>query len=445
MDLLREVEDSAARNFLPQTRMSGRHAQCEKICMWGYRSAPNARRLNPRNDLPLRKAGPALTLPLLLALPWLLLPVLAAAFVRRRPALEGWDAPEDAEAPLVSVIVPARDEALNVEACLRSLRASSYPRLEVILVDDGSTDGTGEVARRAAEGDPRVRIIRGDPLPAGWFGKAWACEQGVREARGELLAFADADVIAEPELIGRSVGALRARRAALLSAIPHQVLGGFWERVVMAQVGMLFLARYPDPERVNRSPRTRDKIALGGYILARRDAYDAAGGHRAVRHEVAEDMALAQRFHALGHPTLLVAAERFLRVRMYRSLAEIVEGWSKNLALSSRRTAPGPLAGTVPWLLLSGVFFFWLLPPLVLLRGALGTAGWPWLHAAAVAQAAGTAFWAAMYRRGGHNPFYALAVPLGALVMCGIVLRSLARGGRVRWKGREYGAMEATG
>jgi chlorobactene glucosyltransferase len=386
-----------------------------------------------------------LTLPLLLALPWLLLPVLAAAFVRRRPALEECDATADGDAPRVSVIVPARNEALNVEACLRSLRASSYPRLEIILVDDGSTDGTGEVARRVAEGDPRVRIVRSDPLPAGWFGKAWACEQGVRAANGELLAFADADVIAAPELVGRSVDVLRARGAALLSAMPHQVLGGFWERVVMAQVGMLFLARYPDPERVNRSPRTRDKIALGGYILVRRSAYEAAGGHRAVRHEVSEDMALAQRFHALGHRTLLVSADRFLRVRMYRSLAEIVEGWSKNLALSSRRTAPGGLTGAVPWLLLAGVFFFWLLPPLVLLRGALGIVGWPWLPAAALAQAAGTAFWAAMYRRDGHNPFYALLVPLGALVMCGIVMRSLARGGRVRWKGRDYGAMEPTG
>lgn len=381
-------------------------------------------------------------LPLLLALPWLLLPVLAAAFVRRRPALEHWSAPADAEAKTVSVIVPARNEALNIGQCVRALRASAYPRLEIIVVDDGSTDGTGDAARTAAEGDPRVRVLAGEPLPAGWFGKAWACEQGVRAARGELLAFADADVAAHPELVGRTVAALAERGAALLSAIPRQVLGGFWERVVMAQVGMLFLARYPDPERVNRSAGTRDKIALGGYILVRRDAYDATGGHRAVRHEVAEDMALAQRFHALGHPPLLVAAERFVSVRMYRSLAEIVDGWSKNLALSSRRTAPGPLAAVVPWLLLAGVFFFWLLPPLVLLRGALGMAGWPWVPAAAVAQAAGTAFWAAMYRRDGHNPLYALLVPVGALVMCGIVLRSVARGGRVRWKGREYAAME---
>ena len=370
-----------------------------------------------------------MTLPLLLALPWLLLPVLAAAFVRRRPALQGWSAPPDAEAPRVSVIVPARNEARNVGACVRALRASAHPRLEIIVVDDGSTDGTGDAARRAAEGDARVRVLRGEPLPAGWFGKAWACEQGVRAARGELLAFADADVAAHPELVGRTVAALRGRGAALLSAMPRQVLGGFWERVVMAQVGMLFLARYPDPERVNRSAQTRDKIALGGYILVRRDAYDAIGGHRAVRHDVAEDMALAQRFHALGHAPLLVAAERFVSVRMYRSLAEIVEGWSKNLALSSRRTAPGPVAAAVPWLLLSGVFFFWLLPPLVLVRGALGMAGWPWVPAAAVAQAAGTAFWAAMYRREGHNPLYALLVPVGAGVMCGIVLRSLARGG----------------
>lgn len=105
-------------------------------------------------------------------------------------------------------------------------------------------------------------------------------------------------------------------------------------------------------------------------------------------------------------------------------------------------TAPGRLAGAVPGLLLAGTFFFWLPPLLVLVRGAFGFAGWPWVSAAAVAQAAGTAFWAAMYRRAGHNPLYALPVPLGALVMCGIVARSVARGRRVRWKGREYVAME---
>lgn len=386
-----------------------------------------------------------LLVPLLWSVPWLLLPLLAAAFIRRRPALDGWPPAAGPGAPWVTVIVPARNEAHNIGACVRSLRASSWPRLEIVVVDDGSEDGTGNRARAAAQGDPRVTVMESEPLPAGWFGKPWACEQGVCRARGELIAFCDADMRAGPELVGRTVAALAQRDAALLSAIPRQVLGGFWERVVMAQVGMLFLMRYPDPERVNRSPRTRDKIALGGYILVRRDAYEAAGGHRAVRHEVSEDMAIAQRFHALGHEPLLVHAEPHLRVRMYRSLAEIVEGWGKNLARSSGRTAPGPLAALVPWLILSGLFFFWLLPSLVLIRGALGIVGWPWVPAAAVAQGVSIAFWAAMYRRDGHNPLYAALAPLGALVMCGILLASLLRRGTVTWKGRRYAAaaMEA--
>ncbi len=382
---------------------------------------------------------------LLYALPWLLLPVLAAAFVRRRPRLDECPPVADEDAPTVTVVVPARNEAHNVGDCVSGLLASAYPHLQVIVVDDASADGTAGLALAAGTGDPRLTVIDAGPLPAGWFGKPWACEQGVRRAEGELIAFCDADMRVQAELVGRSVAALRAHGAALLSAVPRHVLGGFWERVVMPQVGMLFLARYPDAGRVNRSRHTRDKIALGGYILVRRDAYQAVGGHRTVRHEVSEDMALAQRFHAAGHAPVLVHAEPYLRVRMYRSLAEIVEGWGKNLASSSTRSAPGPLGALVPWLLVCGLFFFWLLPPLVLVRGALGVVGTPWVPAAAVAQALSLGFWAAMYRREGQSPLYAALVPLGALVMAGIIIRSQLSGGRVTWKGRRYAPAPAEG
>lgn len=380
-------------------------------------------------------------IPFLWALPWLLLPLWALGVVRPRP-LRPRRTRRSVRLPLVSLIVPARDEEHSLPACLESLQASRYPGLEIIVVDDGSTDRTADVACAAARADPRIRLVRGEPLPPGWFGKPWACAQGERAARGSVLAFVDADMRVHPDLLARSVATLHRERAALLSVIPRQELGSVWERLIMPHFLLLFVLRFPDPDRVNRSPRTRDKVALGGWIVARRDAYRLVGGHATVRHEVAEDLRLAQRFHAAGYLPLLASGDELLAVRMYRSLGAIVEGWSKNLAISSRQTGSGPLARGIPWLLLLGLVGVWMIPPAALLLGSAGV----W-QAASVAWGAWAtlgllAFGGLVCRRLGMHLGYAALLPAGAAVAALIVLRSIVRGQRVRWKGRDYRTAE---
>ena len=217
---------------------------------------------------------------LLPALPWLVPFASLFRLANTRPSLS--DAPL-AEGSLVSVIIPARNESATIETVVRSVLASTYRPLELLVVDDRSppTIPPTIVERLAAE-DSRVRLVPGEPLPPGWYGKPWACVQGYRAAQGELLLFTDADTRHQPELLARAVGALRAEGADLLTVAPRQRCVTFWERVVMPQIWLLLALRY-HPDRVNRARRERDVIANGQFILVPRESYEAAGTHAAVR------------------------------------------------------------------------------------------------------------------------------------------------------------------
>jgi hypothetical protein len=216
------------------------------------------------------------------------------------------------------------------------------------------------------------------------------------------------------------------------------VLGSFWERLVMPHFLLLFLLRFPDPARVNRSTRARDKVGLGGWMIVRRDAYEAADGHAGVRAEVSEDLRLAHRVHDVGYRSLLAIGDRFMSVRMYRSLGDIVEGWSKNLAISSRQTVSGALGWLVPWMLVLWLVGMWMVPPAALVLGATGI--WPGASVswAALACAGLASLGLVVCRRLRIPVAYAVLFPIGAAVALGIVLRSIVRGERVQWKGREY-------
>jgi len=375
-------------------------------------------------------------LPLLLATPWLA--VLAFLVLRVRLPSE-LPAGPPRRTPPVSVIVPARDEAVNIRACVGSLVASSYPDFEVIVVDDRSADGTAELARSVGSGNAgRVEVVAGADPPDGWLGKPWACWQGARVARGDLLLFTDADTVHGASLLGRAVAALEEERAGLVTVAGRQIMETFWEKLVQTQVFLTMLFRFYDAEGAARRGRWRDAIANGQFMLFRREAYEALGGHEAVRGEVVEDLALAQRTVRAGRRMAVHMAEADLATRMYRSLAELVAGWSKNIYNGGLQSMPPWLRPIVaPGSALTGLTL-WIVPPLALLAAALGVGGAGLMLWSALTAGMSVVLFSLFGARMGAPPWYGLLYPLGAAVGMYIFLRAWRRGRRVEWKGRAY-------
>jgi chlorobactene glucosyltransferase len=375
---------------------------------------------------------------LLPALPWLAPFAGLVRLADNRPNLS--DVAPVEGTPL-SVIIPARNESATIGTVVRSILASSYRPLELLVVDDRSTDDTAAIVERLAKTDARLRLLRGEPLPPGWYGKPWACAQGARAATGDILVFTDADTRHEPELLGRAVGALRRESADLVTVAPHQRCVTFWERVIMPQIWLLLGLRY-HPRRVNRAQRERDVIANGQFILTTREAYEAIGTHAAVRHEVAEDLALAQTCLRHGRRLHFAFAERLMETRMYQDLGSLLEGWSKNVYLGGRRSFPNEpaLRALVPVMLIAALGF-WLVPPVILLAGLLGAHIGGLAPAAAAAVGLSALFWGTL-SFGMKIPVpYGLLYPLGTVMALFIVLRSTWRGQRrVEWRGRVYGS-----
>jgi hypothetical protein len=271
------------------------------------------------------------------------------------------------------------------------------------------------------------------------MGKQWACATGAAAATGDILCFADADTTHAPDLLPRAVHALQARGAALLSVAGYQELGTFWEKVVQPQVLAVIAGRYGGGDRVSRARRPVDKIANGQCLLMTRAAYDQVGGHAAVRDVIVEDLKLAQRTAALGLPVHLVVGERQLATRMYTSLPELVKGWRKNVYAGGREAMPLGILGQLIFpLLLLFPAAAQLLPVAVLLAAAFTPVSDRETLAAIIKLGATLTFWAAVYRRAGLSPLWALLFPLGAITYCAIALQAIARGRRVEWRGREY-------
>ena len=364
----------------------------------------------------------------LLASPWILaLFLILYRYATRRPQLRDY-APA-ASGPLISVIIPARNEARNIDACVRSILAASYPNIEIIVVDDRSTDGTGDLAERLG-----VRVVRGAELPAGWFGKQWALVQGNRVARGELLLFADADTRHEPELIARAVTALQTERVDLFSVIPRQETVTFWERLIQPHVFVALAARISDLRRLNRTRVDWNAIANGQFILVTRASYERVGTHEAVKSTVTDDVMLAQTYVRHGLDIFLVHAVSDMTTRMYGSLREIIEGWSKNLALGAPLMAP-----PVRWIRAVFPYVMWM-PALLWIGPPVAWAAFGW-HFAAIATIASLITWIGIYA-GERSPVrYAFLYPLGSAMVALIMIRSAWRGGRkVEWRGRVYKA-----
>jgi chlorobactene glucosyltransferase len=339
----------------------------------------------------------------------------------------------------VSIVLPARNEAAHIDGCVGSLCASTWPDLEIIVVDDHSTDGTGDLARAAAAGDARVRVISAPDLPADWFGKQWACHTGARDATGDWLLFTDADTRHGPELVARMM-AMRAQRGAdLFSVAGHQVMGTIWEQAVQPSVFTLILGRYGGADQLERATHPRDVVANGQCFLMSRTWYDRIGGHVAVRQYVAEDLMLAQRTVLEGGRVSMALGILHLSTRMYDGLASLIKGWGKNLYAGGRHAMWGGEA-VRKWLypLLLLAFPFGIVGPF--LGAALGALlSWPamlaWGLCASLAVLSSFALANILNKDPAWRAIYA---PLGGLVLLIICLKAITRGDQVQWKGREY-------
>jgi chlorobactene glucosyltransferase len=381
------------------------------------------------------------SLSLLLTAPWIVLPVATIVRSLRSRSLDEEPRTVPPDSPLVSLVIPARNEAHNIARCASSALSADYPALEVIVVDDHSTDGTGNIARAIAATDARLRVIEPDALPAGWFGKQWACAAGADASRGDIIGFLDADTWQTPDLVPRVVNAMSSRGSDLLSVGGVQELGSFWERVVQPQLFSIMFMRYGGTEIVNGSRRVEDKIANGQCLFVRRDAYIELGGHAAVRDRVAEDLALAQRFYAAGRRTTLVLGLDQLSTRMYTSLRELVDGWGKNVYAGGRDAMPFGAAGKLLFpLLLVSPALAGLLPPVLLVLALAGLLGHGVLLWSAIATGVNLLWWLVVYRAMRQSMAYALLYPLGAAVLLYITGRAITRGQQVEWKGRQYRA-----
>lgn len=359
-------------------------------------------------------------------------------------------------APLISVCVPARNEERNIRACVDGLLAQDYPNFEIIVLDDRSTDGTPEILREMSlessslllemgirkEQAPPLHIISGSALPAGWAGKPHALYQAAAAARGEWLCFVDADTFLSPATLSSCYAKAIQTKADMFTIMTFQILGSFWEKTVMPLV-MTALSVGFSPRKVN-DPARKDAIANGQFILIKRSVYDAIGGHERVKDNIVEDKAIAEQVKWNGYRLIVADGYLLARTRMYTSLPEMWEGWTKNiyLGLSDR--------SELLWLGVFGAF--------IALLAALFVPIWPLLGLnwyfnggggmAAAVLVESLIFWVYMVFarvRVTHkmeiSPWYAFSTPIGSAVFAAMMITSAFRvltGKGVTWKGRSY-------
>lgn len=329
-------------------------------------------------------------------------------------------------APLISAIVPARNEEATIARAVLSLAAQ--PEIsEIIVVNDQSTDGTAAELARLAEKIPRLRVMEAPSLPEGWTGKNHAVSLGAAAAKGGWLLFTDAEVVHLSGAAARALANAAAFHADLVSYSPEQETRTWWERALIPFVYTRLGQKFPY-DAVN-DPESSIAAANGQFLLIRREAYSRIGGHAAIASEVLEDVALARNAKQAGLRLHFASGEGIARARMYRTFNAMWEGWSKNLFPllgGTSRDAGRELRSVVPWIPL----LLLLLGPWHLIFAVLGAALLAGRHAA----------YAAVLRRNriplARTLYYLLGVALYAAALLNSEWRYAH--GRVSWKGREY-------
>jgi chlorobactene glucosyltransferase len=338
----------------------------------------------------------------------------------------------------VAIIIPARDEATNIGACVTSLLAQDYPSLAVVVVDDDSSDDTAAIVRRLAQKDRRVVLIPSGRLPPGWSGKVNACCSGARAvaAAADWLCFLDADMRAHPKLIASAVAAAEAGALDLLTLAPRQELKSFAERLILP-CGLYLLSFSQDLTKL-QAPDSDDAVATGQFMLIRRQAYEDVGGHAAVSRSIVEDIDLARLMKRRGHRVLMQDGTAFLTTRMYTGWRTLWPGIAKNLVIM----LGGPAATLATVIAALALAWAAVLLPVATVYGCASGSDNSCLAAIPALLGAAAAF--GLHLAGasyfGIPLAYGLLFPLGYTAGAMIALDSLRWriSGRVRWKGRAY-------
>ncbi len=336
--------------------------------------------------------------------------------------------------PRVSILVPARNEAETLDRCLSGLAGQEYPDLEIVVLDDRSTDDTAAIARGWAARDDRMRVVSGAELPDGWVGKAHACHQLAAQATGTLLLFADADTEFAPGAVTAAVAAREQTGAGLLSLIPHQIMVTFWERTFLPLLHFSTMCFLPFP-LVTRARSPLLAMANGQFMLFDRRVYEAIGGHAAVHTAIVEDVWLARAVKRHGHRLVVMDGGELVSCRMYRSLGHIWEGFSKNLFAGFRFSLPA--IGAVMAFVAVAALVPFLLLPVALLSGA----PWPLVLLPLVEVALLLAIRAILAVRFRMSFPEIFLHPLALILLLAIAINScrwVIAGGGARWKGRRY-------
>lgn len=344
-------------------------------------------------------------------------------------------------APLVSILVPAKDEERSIETCVRALLQQDYPRFELLVVDDRSADRTAEIVAHIATEDSRLRLLRVSELPPGWTGKTHALHFGQQQAKGEWLLFVDADAWLDPCCLSAALHDAIDHHIDLESLLPALRTESFWERVIQPFAAVCLMMLFP-LTKVNRPHHKTMGFANGQFILIRRSAYEAIGGHEGVRDKFVEDIHLGRRTRAQGLGLRVVLAPEIFAVRMYASLQEIIRGWSRIL-YSSVDQHPLKLYGIFISIILFSVVSYAVLTVggTLLLLGYQCPFLWSLVTMGIVHQAAQTLVMNWLYEVSRSSRWYLLARPLAVAMMLYIVARTIRMCSthQVIWRGTAYG------
>ncbi|MBC7333896.1 MAG: glycosyltransferase [Actinobacteria bacterium] len=270
--------------------------------------------------------------------------------------------------PLISILIPARNEAKNIGKCIKSLLKQSYPNIEILVLNDNSTDNTAVVVNKIAEKNSKVRLINGAPLPHGWLGKSYACYQLSKHAKGEYLIFTDADTFHFRDSISNAISCLIRNNLDALSAYPLQIMVSIHERILVSFINFFILGFLP-LALVKNSRSPFFCTAIGQFMMFKKDVYQKIGGHKSVRNKVLEDVHISKQVKRHGYKFMIFDARKNIYCRMYKNFEDLIYGFSRFIFAAFNYNATVQFTITI---LFSAVFLF----PFILLPLGLFVFDW---------------------------------------------------------------------